>query len=165
MFSVKNYFQNLNLFERSDDIADRENEREHRSNIISTRVYLIVLAMALILIGIAFWLYPKTTIVTIESNFHQVCSRDFVTDRWFKAIFSGSNSTYSSITECRTYGIVLNFKHWQVFIIFQKRLLFKVLRYSISLHFLVREYKLKLFFNCKLKDLLHSFNEQHPINL
>lgn len=67
MSSVKIYFQNLNLFEQSDDTVDRENEHERRSNMISTRVYLIVLPIALIVIGFAFWLDPKTIIMTIES--------------------------------------------------------------------------------------------------
>jgi hypothetical protein len=136
MSSVKNYLLNLNLFESSDDSVDREDEHRRRSNIIATRVYLIVLALALITLSLVSWLTLRTTIVTVEypskvqfealpfdahcpcsrmsiaygeftsiqSTFHQVCSSDFVSDRWIEAIYSGSNATYFDIKDFRRYG-------------------------------------------------------------
>ena len=41
---------------------------------------------------------------SIQSTFHQVCSSDFVSDRWIEAIFSGSNSTYFYLADFRTSG-------------------------------------------------------------
>ena len=41
---------------------------------------------------------------SVQSIFHQVCSSDFVSDRWIEAIFSGSNSTYFYVFDFRTYG-------------------------------------------------------------
>jgi hypothetical protein len=136
MFSVKNYLLNLNFFESSDDNTDREDEHQRRSNIIATRVYLIVLVLALIIITLIFALSLQTVIVTVEHpsklqfeilppnahcpcsrmsipygeftsiqwTFHQVCSSDFVSDRWIEAMFSYSNSTYFYYTDFRTYG-------------------------------------------------------------
>ncbi|CAF4056791.1 unnamed protein product, partial [Rotaria sordida] len=42
--------------------------------------------------------------VAFETRFHQVCSSDFVSDRWIKAINSGSNSTYFFTLDFRTDG-------------------------------------------------------------
>ena len=42
--------------------------------------------------------------ISIQASFHQVCSSDFVSDRWIEAIFFGSNSTYFSFLDFRTYG-------------------------------------------------------------
>jgi hypothetical protein len=46
--------------------------------------------------------YGKFT--SVQVTFHQLCSSDFVSDRWFKAINSGSNSTYFYKRDFRTYG-------------------------------------------------------------
>ena len=40
----------------------------------------------------------------INASFHQVCSSDFISDRWIKTISSGSNSTYYSSEDFRSYG-------------------------------------------------------------
>ena len=50
---------------------------------------------------------PYGELTSIQSAFHQVCSSDFVRDRWIEAIFSGSNSTYFHMTDFRTYGSAL----------------------------------------------------------
>jgi hypothetical protein len=49
---------------------------------------------------------PYGKFTSLQTIFHQVCSSDFVTDRWIKAINSGANSTYFSIKDFRTYGSV-----------------------------------------------------------
>jgi len=36
---------------------------------------------------------PYGNFTSLQTSFHQVCSSDFVTDRWFKAINFGANST------------------------------------------------------------------------
>ena len=41
---------------------------------------------------------------SLKASFHQVCSSDFVSDRWTKAIYSGENSTYFNVMDFRTYG-------------------------------------------------------------
>ncbi|CAF1190754.1 unnamed protein product [Adineta steineri] len=46
--------------------------------------------------------YGKFT--SLQASFHQVCSSDFVTDQWLKAISSGVDSTYFYFTDFRTYG-------------------------------------------------------------
>jgi len=47
---------------------------------------------------------PYGNFTSLQASFHQVCSSDFVTDRWFKAINFGANSTYFYILDFRTYG-------------------------------------------------------------
>ncbi|CAF0864402.1 unnamed protein product [Adineta steineri] len=42
--------------------------------------------------------------ISLESNLHQICSSDFVLDRWIKAIYSGSNVTYFNLNDFRTFG-------------------------------------------------------------
>ena len=42
--------------------------------------------------------------ITLEASFHQVCSSDFVTDRWIQTIFSGSNTTNFFQGDFRTTG-------------------------------------------------------------
>ena len=136
MASLKNYFLNLNHFESSNDDVEQVDEHQRRTNIISTRIYLILLLLTLIILTIVAWLTVETTVITIENpsksqfeslpfdaycpcsrisilyseftsieaTFHQVCSSDFVSNRWIKAIYSGSDSTYFSILDFRNYG-------------------------------------------------------------
>ena len=40
----------------------------------------------------------------IQVSFHQLCLSDFVSDRWIRAIYSGSNSTYFSVNDFRGFG-------------------------------------------------------------
>ena len=133
---MKNYFRNLNLFKSSDDNIDQEDEHKHRTNIVSTRVYLTILLLSLIILAVVSWLSVQTTSITIEhptksqfevfpfdaycpcscmsisyneftsiqATFHQVCSSDFVSERWIETIFSGSNSTYFFLLDFRIYG-------------------------------------------------------------
>lgn len=41
---------------------------------------------------------------SLEPRFHQVCSSDFVSNRWIETIFSGSNSTYFYLGDFRRFG-------------------------------------------------------------
>lgn len=41
---------------------------------------------------------------SFQSIFHQVCSSDFVSDRWINALFSGANATYLNAQDFRIYG-------------------------------------------------------------
>lgn len=41
---------------------------------------------------------------SIQTQFHQVCSSDIISDRWIKAINFGSNTTYFSTFDFRTEG-------------------------------------------------------------
>ncbi|CAF1510720.1 unnamed protein product [Adineta ricciae] len=47
---------------------------------------------------------PYGKFTSLQATFHQVCSSDFVTDRWIKAINFGENTTYFSTYDFRTYG-------------------------------------------------------------
>jgi hypothetical protein len=47
---------------------------------------------------------PYGNFTSLQASFHQVCSSDFVTDRWFEAINFGANSTYFYLLDFRTYG-------------------------------------------------------------
>ena len=126
MRSTKNYLLNLNLFKPPADSGEIEDEHQHYSNILATRVYLAILPLALITIALYSWLSIQTAIVTlqyptkeqfevlpldahcacsrislaygeftsIQSTFHQVCSSDFVSDRWIKTLFAGSVPVY-----------------------------------------------------------------------
>src|SRR5579871_6787476 len=137
MSSLKIYLRNLNVFdESSDTLTDEEKEHERRSNIISTRILLIALFVALIVLALFLKLRNQNIIETlqhptadqlknlpsdahcpcsrissfygdftsIEARFHQICSSDFISDRWIKTINSGSNSTYFYFSDFRTDG-------------------------------------------------------------
>ncbi|CAF4002956.1 unnamed protein product [Adineta steineri] len=136
MLSLKNYLRNLNVFPPSSNSEESEDDSQHRSNIIATRIFILTLILSLFGISIALLLMYQTTMITInhptreqfellpknakcscsrisfsyskftslQTNFHQVCSSDFVTDRWLKAINSGVDSTYFNLMDFRTYG-------------------------------------------------------------
>ncbi|CAF5059764.1 unnamed protein product, partial [Rotaria sp. Silwood1] len=136
MSSLKNYLCNLNFFAPTPDSNEIEDEQERRSNIIATRVYLIVLLLSLISISIFAWASLKTTAVTLkyltkeqlkslpigvqcpcsrisisyneftllEPIYHEICSSDFVSDRWINAIYTGSNATYFNIRDFRSFS-------------------------------------------------------------
>jgi hypothetical protein len=136
MPSLKTSLLTLNLFAPAPDSNEVESDQKRRWNIIATRVYIIILLLALFFIGLIFSLIDQTTLATmkyptkkqyealpkdaqcacsrisllhgkftaLETNFHQVCSSDFVSDRWFQAIDSGANSTYFFTNDFRTFG-------------------------------------------------------------
>ncbi|CAF3996085.1 unnamed protein product [Rotaria sordida] len=138
MLSLKNYFVNLNIFESSTDstITDEEKEHQRRSNIISTRIFFIVLIIVLFGLAIIMKSRSRNTLITVENpsedqfinlpsdahcpcsrisltygefisiqtQFHQICSSDFISDRWIKTINFGSNTTYFSAFDFRTEG-------------------------------------------------------------
>ncbi|CAF1531587.1 unnamed protein product [Adineta ricciae] len=64
--AVKSYFVNLNIFEPSPDSNEREDDQQRRLNIISTRIYLVVLLLILFLFGLYTKLNFATSIITIE---------------------------------------------------------------------------------------------------
>ncbi|CAF1086134.1 unnamed protein product [Adineta steineri] len=140
MNAIKTYFINLNLFEPDPDSGEREDELKRRSNIIATRIYLIVLILTLTAIAIGLRSTSETTIITLEYPtkdqlasltfdnqcpcsrsslsydkfilmqpiFHQVCSSDFVSDRWIN-IFSdelnmGSAWYLETLADFRKFG-------------------------------------------------------------
>jgi len=136
MTTLKTYLSTASIFNSSTDKTDEVSvTQERRSNIIATRIFLIVLVLVLIALIIAYGLNIRTTIVTIqhpkknqfqhlpsnahcscsrisipyrefisiETTFHQVCSSDFVSDRWFQANSSGYNTTYFFIIDFRIY--------------------------------------------------------------
>ncbi|CAF0820420.1 unnamed protein product [Adineta steineri] len=133
---LKNYSRKVNIYDSDSNLTPEQRDHENRSNIIATRIFLIVLIITLIIFILAFQLSFQTTIVTISNptqeqfqnlpftaycpcsrisisyntftsiatRFHQVCSSDFVSDRWIQTIFVGSNVTYFYITDFRTFG-------------------------------------------------------------
>ena len=136
LFSLKNYLLNLNFFEESSDDNEPVNERLQQSNIIATRVYLVMLFLILIFLGIYFSLSSEIIIITVQNpteeqfhalprdaqclcsqisvpygeftslqpTLHEVCSSDFVSDRWINALFTGSNVTYFSLRDFRGFA-------------------------------------------------------------
>ncbi|CAF1268170.1 unnamed protein product [Rotaria sordida] len=138
MLSLKNYFVNLNIYESSTDstATDEEKEHQHRLNIISTRMFFIVLIIILIGLAIIMKTRSLNTLIIVESpsedqfinlpsnaycpcshislsygefisiqtRFHQICSSDFISDRWIKTINFGLNTTYFSAYDFRTEG-------------------------------------------------------------
>ena len=115
MSFLKEYFVNLNLFKPSPNSNEVEDDQTRRWNLITTRLYIIVLILSLIGIGLYLSLINQTTLIkmkyptkeqfeklpanarcscsqisfpygkfiSLETNFHEVCSSDFVSDRWF----------------------------------------------------------------------------------
>lgn len=67
MNSLKNYFLTLNLFRPASGSNIEEDEHQQRTNIIATRVYLILLILILLSFSIAISLLSYTTSVTIEN--------------------------------------------------------------------------------------------------
>ncbi|CAF1332885.1 unnamed protein product [Rotaria sordida] len=141
MFSLKNYFVNLNIFESSTDstATDEEKEHERRSNIISTRIFFIILIVVLFGLAIIMKTRSRNTLIIVENpsedqfinlpsdahcpcsrisltydefisiqtRYHQICSSDFISDRWIKTINFGTNTTYFSAYDFRTEGSAL----------------------------------------------------------
>ena len=136
MSSLKHYFLNLNLFVPPAGSGETETDQQRRRNLIATRIYLIVLTWALLLLTLVTWTSSETILVTvtrptkeqiavlphdancpcskislpygdfteIRANYHQLCSSDFVSDRWIRVIYSGANSTYFSVRDFRLFG-------------------------------------------------------------
>ncbi|CAF4236691.1 unnamed protein product, partial [Adineta steineri] len=134
--SLKNYFRKVNIYYSDSNLTPEQRDHENRSNIIATRIFLIVLIITFIIFILAFRLSFQTTTVTISNptqeqfqnlpfttycpcsrisifydqftsinvKFHQVCSSDFISDRWIQSIFTGSNTTYFYLEDFRTYG-------------------------------------------------------------
>lgn len=139
MSSIKAYLVDLNLFQPSDGTV--EDEHNHRSNIISTRIYLVLLILIIIAFTFSLFFISETTriklhhpsadqfsaiaaadepdcpcsqisliyedFITLEASFHQVCSSDFVSDRWIRTIFSGINASYFFQPDFRRTGSAL----------------------------------------------------------
>ncbi|CAF0846332.1 unnamed protein product [Adineta steineri] len=47
---------------------------------------------------------PYKKFMSLETSFHQVCSSDFITDRWLNAIDSKTNTTYFNFRDFRRIG-------------------------------------------------------------
>ncbi|CAF4247845.1 unnamed protein product, partial [Rotaria sordida] len=138
MLALKNYFVNLNIYELSTDstATDEEKEHERRSNIISTRIFVIVFIIVLVGLAIIMKTRSRNTLIIVENpsedqftnlpsdthcscsrisltygefisiqtRYHQICSSDFISDRWIKTINFGLNTTYFSAYDFRTEG-------------------------------------------------------------
>ncbi|CAF0868541.1 unnamed protein product [Adineta steineri] len=136
MPSLKKYFLNLNLFLPSSDSNEQETDKQRRWNIVSTRIYIILIILILFITGLILLLLEQPTMVTISypteeqferlpmnakcscshisipyrkfmslnTSFHQVCSSDFITDRWLNAINLETNTTYFDFNDFRRFG-------------------------------------------------------------
>ncbi|UJR17114.1 hypothetical protein I4U23_004010 [Adineta vaga] len=138
MSSLKRYLLTLNIFEKNNSNEnEQQDDQREKSNIIATRVFIIVLILSLCETGFLLFITKQETLITIEyptiqqfenlpSNthcscshisipygkftsiqtiFHQVCSSDFITDRWFNAIHSQTNTiTFFIKNNFRNYG-------------------------------------------------------------
>ena len=47
---------------------------------------------------------PYGDFTEIRASYNQLCSSDFVSDRWIRAIYSGANSTYFFLRDFRLFG-------------------------------------------------------------
>ncbi|CAF1186952.1 unnamed protein product [Adineta steineri] len=47
---------------------------------------------------------PYGKLMSLKANFHQVCSSDFISDRWLNAIDSKTNTTYFAFQDFRRFG-------------------------------------------------------------
>ncbi|CAF1455212.1 unnamed protein product [Adineta ricciae] len=133
---LKDYFLNLNLFEPRPESNEVQDNQTRRWNLLTTRVYLIVLLSTLIVIALFLSLTSQTTIVKVEfptkqqfeklpsnarcpcsqisfphskfvslqTTFHQVCSSDVISVRWFQAINLRANATYFPRGDFQTFG-------------------------------------------------------------
>jgi hypothetical protein len=67
MSSLKKYLLNVNLFEPPPNSREQEDDQRRRSNIIATRVYILILIVTLSGIGLGLSLIDQTTIITIKN--------------------------------------------------------------------------------------------------
>ena len=56
--AIKDYFFNLNFFQSSDP-NHQQDQHERRSDIITTRLYLIIFSIILFILILALWLTPQ----------------------------------------------------------------------------------------------------------
>lgn len=140
MDRLKTYFSKVNIFGSSNELEE-ENERnryDQQTNVIATRVFFIILSLALFIFTTFLWSNQQKINITIQnpteseiallpsnriclcsqisiryqefvvSNpiFHQVCSSDFVSDRWISSLFHGHASTYFLSSDIRSIGFV-----------------------------------------------------------
>ncbi|CAF0884616.1 unnamed protein product [Adineta steineri] len=47
---------------------------------------------------------PYRKFMSLNTSFHQVCSSNFITDRWLNAINSKTNTTYFAVQDFRRFG-------------------------------------------------------------
>jgi hypothetical protein len=138
MEQLKNYFLKLNIFQESSDSNQQVNEDpyEQRTQIIATRVYLVLLVLTLITFLLFICLESEKMTVTIQNptlaqieslpidricpcsnisfsydkfvssnvSFHQVCSSDFVSDRWIASLFYGIDAGLFLQNDFRSVG-------------------------------------------------------------
>ena len=139
MHRLKEYLSKLNIFESTANTGEQETEQERRSNIIATRIYLVVLTIVLVIIALALWSRAETVviilphpskeqfevlpidascscsrisisygrIVSLQASFHQVCSSDFVSDRWLNAIYVIPQTTSTCLNDFHSIGTAL----------------------------------------------------------
>ncbi|CAF0842602.1 unnamed protein product [Adineta steineri] len=65
--SLKNYFRKVNIYDYDPHLTPEQRDHENHSNIIATRIFLIILIITLIIFILAFQLSYQTTIVTISN--------------------------------------------------------------------------------------------------
>lgn len=134
MNSIKTYFLTLDLFSKSND-DNQLNNNERRYNIYATRIFLISLVLVLIAFGLGIGLQVHTyqkvitkptqiqfeslndpicpcsktslsysTFISHNPTYHQVCSSDFVSNQWIEAIYFGIDSTNYLQNDFRATG-------------------------------------------------------------
>jgi hypothetical protein len=67
MLSLKEYVRTLNLFRLPTNEEEHEDEFEERTNVIATRIYLILLVLILLGVTLGISLTPYTRIIIIEN--------------------------------------------------------------------------------------------------
>jgi hypothetical protein len=138
MEQCKNYFLKLNIFQASSGSHQQvdENPYEQHTQVVATRVYLLLLVLILIIFLVITCLNSETVTITVQNpslaqiqslpnnricpcskvsfsydkfvssnvSFHQVCSSDFVSDRWISSLFYGENASHFLQTDFRSVG-------------------------------------------------------------
>ena len=171
MEHCKNYFLKLNIFQTSSASHQEGNEDlyEQHTQLVATRVYLILLILILIIFLLFTCLNSETITMTIQNptlaqiqslpanricpcsrisfsydkfvsnnvSFHQVCSSDFVSNRWISSLFYGINASYFLETDFVPLAS-LNFKHWPVFVNCHERMSIKLFHSLDQRHSSVR---------------------------
>ncbi|CAF4193858.1 unnamed protein product, partial [Adineta steineri] len=132
--SLKNYFRKVNIYYSDSNLTPEQRDHENRSNIIATRIFLIVLIITFIIFILAFRLSFQTITVTISNptqeqfqnlpfttycpcsrisisynqftsinvKFHQVCSSDFISDRWIQNFRTYGSAAFQALASfCR----------------------------------------------------------------
>ncbi|CAF1033314.1 unnamed protein product [Rotaria sordida] len=102
--------------------------------------------------------------ISIQTRFHQICSSDFISDRWIKTINFGSNTTYFSAYDFRTEGSAI-FQSLESFCRLSKDYAIQSIDSFNKDLFISQEVLKESVFRSQTNVIIHQFQLSSPIEL